>query len=110
VTWPSSPVIEPPSVTSGTAPRPGPAKGPLLCARELERLLGRKTLESEILKEALELGERRLDCRGLQPGMAASSCSAFQFQGSSRASSMALVDSVRSATAAPGRRVCYACL
>jgi hypothetical protein len=63
----------------------------LLRARELERLLGRKTLEGEILKEALELGERRLDCRGLQPGMAASSCSAFQFQGSNRASSVALI-------------------
>jgi transposase len=32
-------------------------------ARELERLLGRKTMEAEILREALEQARPRCDCR-----------------------------------------------
>ena len=32
--------------------------------RELERLLGRKTLENEILKEAIEIGREKNCCRG----------------------------------------------
>jgi transposase len=36
---------------------------------ELQRLLGKKTMENEILKEALEYGKTKMDCvRALFPG------------------------------------------